>query len=243
MPITTPEPEVQQPYLQVIGGFLTEHLVNLRLSANGVVNVAKGGKEWVDGLSPGTKAVAVGVTGATVILAAPAAVGYTFGVTALGPITGGGCATLQSWGLSTAVIQSTAMSTVSTSMVAGSGLLSSAAGYLGFRTEKPFKPDLSNNEQRIAGVSERMSAEAQGLITRFEAKMATENDPAIQLYLKNQRSTLEEVKHAKTDDISRKNRFSSGFSSNPFYTDDPIDDESRAWEALKAADAYLKTLV
>ena len=241
-----PEVEATSPY-KVFGSFvgkmkssLTETasagLSIVRRKVEPIVKVAKDPKEAFDGFSPRKKAVTFGLTATGAVVAAPSAVGLLCGVNTLGPISGGLCATLQSagWTGVASYMQSVSMIAVPTTVStgAGAGVLATCVSYLA--GEKRFKPDLSNTERRSAGVSEKMSKEAQGLITRFDKKIDdNEDDPAIKMTLKRHRSTLQNVKHARTSDPNRN-------STNPFFTGDPKDDEKRAYEAWNVADAYLK---
>mmetsp|Transcript_9453 Transcript_9453/g.19204 ORF Transcript_9453/g.19204 Transcript_9453/m.19204 type:complete len:172 (+) Transcript_9453:1960-2475(+) len=138
------------------------------------------------------------------------------------------------------------MSAVPAAYSTGTGILTGAIVYKRKKevkeVEKTFEPDSYNTENRIAGVSADMSAEAQCLITRFDIriKKCKENDPT-KSELRKHKKVLNQIKHARTDDPERQKRQKQ--DPNPFYTDgpkkDPEGDETRAWEDYKKAKSYL----
>ena len=101
-----------------------------------------------------------------------------------------------------------------------------------------FDADLSNTEGRSFGVSEKMSQEAFLQVLRFERKLENEVRSWIREELENHISSLQDVKHARKADKTRKNYVKRG-CINPFYTNDGAEDEGRALIAVVAAKRYL----
>mmetsp|Transcript_27102 Transcript_27102/g.54085 ORF Transcript_27102/g.54085 Transcript_27102/m.54085 type:complete len:370 (+) Transcript_27102:211-1320(+) len=101
-----------------------------------------------------------------------------------------------------------------------------------------FDADLSNIYGRSQGVSEKMSQEAFLQVLRFERKLENERRSWIREDLENHLATLQNVKHAKKADKTRKNFVKRG-CINPFYTNDGAEDERKALMAVENARLYL----
>ena len=78
---------------------------------------------------------------------------------------------------------------------------------------------------QIKGVSKKVSTEAFLLILRVEEKLEKEVRSWIREELENQLSILQDVKHAKKGDETRKNYAKRGHV-NHFFTNNGAEDES-----------------
>jgi len=101
-----------------------------------------------------------------------------------------------------------------------------------------FNADLSNIEGQIKGVSKKMSTEAFLLILRVEEKLEKEVRSWIREELENHLSILQDIKHAKKGDKTRKNYAKRGLV-NRIFTNNSAEDESRACKAVTDAKVYL----